>query len=177
MHRSYHRAHSLPEELSKVVTPLKSEVWEYYLWGLPNRDCTTYVVKGLSQGFRVGFDYAHHSCTSGKRYMISASQHPEAIDDYLRVEVKKDRVLGPVDLHVTPERMQISQFGVVLKGRQTGRWRLILDPSYPEGASVNDGIDPALCSLSYTSVDWATRMVLGTGTMYGCPLGQARPRE
>lgn len=154
-------AHSLPEELSKVVTPLKSEVWEYYLRDLPDRDCATYVVKGLSQGFRVGFDYAHHSCTSAKRNMLSASQHPEAINDYLRVEVQKRRVLGPVDL--TPERMQISRFGVVPKGHQTGRWRLILDLSYPEGASVNDGIDPALCSLSYTSVDWAARMVLGTG--------------
>ena len=40
------------------------------------------------------------------------------------------------------------------------KWRLIL---HLEGASINDGADPALCSLTYTSVDWAVRMVLNTG--------------
>jgi len=44
--------------------------------------------------------------------------------------------------------------------------RLILDLSYPEGKSVNDGIELELCSLKYVSVDDAVRVVLelGTGT-------------
>ena len=37
--------------------------------------------------------------------------------------------------------------------QHTGKWRLLLDLSYPPGESINDGFDPALCSLSYTSVD------------------------
>ena len=34
-----------------------------------------------------------------------------------------------------------------------GRWCLIIDLSSPDGASVNDRVDKALGSLSYTSVD------------------------
>ena len=36
----------------------------------------------------------------------------------------------------------------------------ILDLSHPAKASVNDGIDPELCSLSYVSVDQAARKVV-----------------
>ena len=47
----------------------------------------------------------------------------------------------------------MSRFGVIPKGHGTGKWRLITDLSYPSGSSVNDGIDPNLCSLHYTSVE------------------------
>ena len=55
-------------------------------------------------------------------------------------------VLESVDgLHTSP-------FGVIPKGHQTGKWRLIVDLSSPHGESVNDGIDKELCMLSYISV-------------------------
>ena len=59
---------------------------------------------------------------------------------------------------------QVSHFGVIPKGHQTGRRRLILDLSHPEGRSVNDGIEPELCSLSYSSVDEAVRLIREKGT-------------
>ena len=42
-----------------------------------------------------------------------------------------------------------------------------MDLSSPLGASVNDGISPALCSLHYTSVDEAAEkiLVLGRGAL------------
>ena len=47
-----------------------------------------------------------------------------------------------------------------------GRWRLILDLSYPLGRSVNDGISRELSSLHYVSVDTATRVLeLGAGAL------------
>ncbi len=49
--------------------------------------------------------------------------------------------------------LQVNRIGVVPKGHNTGKWRLITDLSFPSGLSVNDGIDPQLCSLSYTTVD------------------------
>ena len=57
----------------------------------------------------------------------------------------------------------MNRFGLVPKGHQPDKWRLIVDLSYPAGRSVNDGIDPALCSLHYTSVDVACRRVLALG--------------
>jgi hypothetical protein len=43
--------------------------------------------------------------------------------------------------------------GVIPKGHTPGRWRLITDLSYPEGNSVNDGIQAKWCSLKYTSTE------------------------
>ena len=44
--------------------------------------------------------------------------------------------------------------------------RLITDVSHPRAASVNDGIDPLLCSLSYVPVDAVcTIWRLGVGTV------------
>ena len=57
--------------------------------------------------------------------------------------------------------------GVIPKGHTPGRWRLITDLSFPPGASVNDGIDPEVCSLQYTSVEKVARVAqkLGRGTL------------
>ncbi len=38
-----------------------------------------------------------------------------------------------------------------------------MDLSFPAGNIVNDGIDPGLCSLQYTSVDFACHKVLELG--------------
>jgi len=45
--------------------------------------------------------------------------------------------------------------------------RLITDFSFPEGASVSNGIDPQLYSLQYTSVDWVdcAAQSLGKGAL------------
>lgn len=40
---------------------------------------------------------------------------------------------------------------------------MITDLLSPEGASVNDGIDPCLCSVNYISVDDAVSTVIGLG--------------
>ncbi len=42
---------------------------------------------------------------------------------------------------------------MIPKGRNTGNFRLITDLSFPPGQSVNNGIEPKLCSLVYTSVE------------------------
>ena len=48
-------------------------------------------------------------------------------------------------------------------------WKVVIDhrSAFPKGATVNDGISPRLCLLSYASVDDAVRMVqqFGHGSM------------
>ena len=113
----------------------------------------------------MGFDYAHHSCQSATRNMHSAREHAQVIREYLAVECSEGRVVGPL-CPPWSQTIQISRFGVIPKGA-TGKWRLILDLSSPEGASVNCGIDKELCSLKYATVDQATESVvrLGRGTL------------
>ena len=49
------------------------------------------------------------------------------------------------------ESVHISPIGLIPKGSQTGKFRLIVDLSSPQGASFKDRIDPKLCLLSYRS--------------------------
>ena len=86
--------------------------------------------------------------------MFSASQHPEPIAEYLMKELGLNEMLGPFDdIDGRFQFVHVSRFGVIPKGHNTGKWSLITDLSYPPGNSVNDGIDPSLCSLHYTSVE------------------------
>jgi len=60
-------------------------------------------------------------------------------------------VLGPT-CSLCMGFIQVNQFGLVPKGHVTDQWRLIVDLSFPKGNSNNDGINPKLCGLEYTSV-------------------------
>ena len=74
--------------------------------------------------------------------------------------------MGPLPTQTFPHA-KISPFGVIPKRNQRGKWRLILNLSAPEGASINDGIARQLCSLSYVTVDdiAATVLALGQGSL------------
>ena len=47
----------------------------------------------------------------------------------------------------------MNKIGIVPKGHTPGKWRLITDLSSPISASVNDGIEAKLSSLTYITVD------------------------
>ena len=131
----------------------------------PDKQFANYILKGIEQGFRIGC-HVDSPLQSAKHNMLSASQHQEIIDNYLKEECAKGRVAGPFK-EEQAIGMHISRFGVIPKKSQPGKWRLIVDLSHPKGSSVNDGIDPSLCSLSYTSVDEAANRILqlGRGTL------------
>ena len=85
------------------------------------------------------------------------------VGDYLRKELSLGRMLGPFPDSSTLPPLQVNRFGVIPKGHNTGKWRLITDLSFPPGQSVNDGIDPSLCSLSYILVDQVANVAAGFG--------------
>ena len=76
------------------------------------------------------------------------------VQGYLEDECSKGRVLGPFP----PQALEVhvSRFGVI-PNKGVNKWRPILDLSLPDGSSVNDRIQPELCSLAYVSVDDAAR--------------------
>ena len=76
-------------------------------------------------------------------------------------ECSKGRILGLFPVEDQPG-LQVSRFGVIPKGK-SGKWRLIIDLSVPEGRSVNDGIEPELCSLSYVNVHEAAVAIRKAG--------------
>ena len=77
-------------------------------------------------------------------------QRPSVIDTFLATELAAERVLGLVDPGLAGS-IQVNRFGLVPRGHEPDKWRLIVDLSFPGGSSVNDGIGPELCGLRYTS--------------------------
>ena len=141
---------------------LDVEAWSHALSRHPDEDFRSYVVPGLAQGFQVGFNRAHE-LRSAWRNMPSADAHPTVVQSYIDKERRAGHIIGPLGA----PNVRLNRIGVIPKGHTPGRWRLITDLSHPCDQSVNDGIDPALCSLTYVTVDTVARTVqaLGTGTL------------
>ena len=152
----------LPAGLPAVLpSPLRVQVWEKALETHPDRWYQDYVVQGLHSGFRIGFHGNRRRLQSAKRNIPSAYEHSDIVDKYLADELGAGRLVGP--LAQPPPCLQVSRFGVIPKGSQPGKWRLIVDLSSPEGASVNDGVSEDLCSLRYPSFDVAAKLLLQLG--------------
>ena len=146
---------------SKVHSPLKAEPWAKALEKHPDQEFRAYLLNGIRNGFSIGFDHSS-PLQPAQNNMSSAYQHTEVVQEYLTKECQENRVLGPLPRSKT-EGIHISRFGVIPKKHQSNKWRLILDLSFPQSTSVNDGIDPARCSLSYASIDDAAHIIAQMG--------------
>ena len=140
--------------LGAVQTPLKASAWASALAAHPDRAFVRYLVFGIREGFRIGF-HRLSPLRSVAHNMQSALDHPDVVRAYLDSECCRGRMLGPLSesVWVSFPPCHINCFGVIPKGRNKGKWRLITDLPFPPWLSVNDGIDRDLCSLIYTSVD------------------------
>ena len=67
--------------------------------------------------------------------------------------------MGPLPKYAIPQA-HVSRFGVIPKAHQSGKGRLIIDLSYPQGKSINDGIPKGLCSMRYITVDDAINRII-----------------
>lgn len=152
----------LPTSLTHICTPLNIDAWALWLNYHPDQEFAQYILDGISQGFRIGFNHLGHSCVSAKRNHKSARECPKVIKDSLSKEVAAGRLIGPLPPSFLPFA-HTSSLGVIPKKHTDNKWRLILDLSRPRNRSVNDGIAKSLCSLSYTNVDNTVQRVLACG--------------
>ena len=125
---------SLPPDCSVITSPLKPGVRESYLTAYPNRQ---FVVDGIQNGFRVGCSASSVVLRSATRNMPAADLHPTVIENYLSNRL----------VEIPSALVHALKFGVIPKKHQPGKWRLIVDLSSPDGASVNDFLI-LLCALS-----------------------------
>ena len=144
-------------------TPLNVSAWREALCDHPDQSLARYIVKRISEGFRIGFDRSH-PLVSTNRNLPSATEQAEVLTNYVEKEVALGRIIGP--LPPSPV-WHINRVGVIPKGHTPGKWRLITDLSHPPAASVNDGIDRELCSLSSNTVEQVAATVsrLGRGAL------------
>ena len=144
-----------------VVSPLQATTWAEALQGHPDPEFAEAIVQGLKDGFRIGFDRVSPLLSADKN-MPSAAEHNDVVSEYIDTELRKKRFLGPYSIEEFAGG-QINRIGDIPKGHTPGKWRIITDLSFPSGGSVNDGIDPELCSLSYVSVDDVASCAVGLG--------------
>ena len=163
----------LPESVSQITTPMRADRWEAALRHHPDQQFSHYICHGIRTGFRIGFDRTKCTPASTERNMMSASHHPQPVQEYLAREIEAGRV---VPLANRPAGLIVSRLGVIPKRDQDNQWRLILDLSHPPNHSINDGVSKELSSLTYASVDDAVRNILrlGQGTLLAkCDIKQA----
>ena len=156
---------TVPAWLRRVATPLIWREWGRDLHDHPDPDFRAYILRGIADGFRVGFSRSssRQLATSNMR---SAIENAAVVREYLSKEISLGRIIGPIDIESVPTGTQISPLGVIPKSSQPGKWRLIVDLSSPGGRSVNDGIEPELCSLHYLRLDEVVERIVqgGKGT-------------
>ena len=85
--------------------------------------------------------------------MPSVKARPAIVQQFIDSELREGHMFRPFAPDEIQYPVHISRFGVIEKKNQPGKFRLIVDLSYPPGMSVNDGISPELSSMSYTKVD------------------------
>ena len=95
--------------------------------------------------------------------MRSALDNAAVVTQYLKEEVGLGRVIWPISPGQVPASTQLSPIGVIPKSSQPGKWRLIVDLSSPHGRSVNDAIEPELCSLEYLRLDEVVGLIATSG--------------
>jgi len=130
---------------AEVHTPLKLKSWSLRLRHHLDADYFSFILRGIQYGFRIGVN-PELTLRPANKNMPSAPQQPEIIDSYRKDELHKGNIMGPFSPQTTSV-VHLNRIGVIPKKQQPGKWRLITDLSYPDNASVNNAIDPTLCSL------------------------------
>ena len=97
--------------LRQVGTVLDVEVWSHVMSRHPNEDIRSYVVSGLAQGFRVGFNHAHE-LRSAWWNMLSADAYPTVVQSYIDKERKVRRIIDPLGA----PNVHLNRIGVILNG-------------------------------------------------------------
>ena len=145
-----------------ITTPFHLDRWHAILQAHPDKHFSAYILRGIAAGFRIGFQYGTVDCRAATRNWPSVAQCSQKISEYLAEECASGRVLGPFPREMAP-MVHINRLGAVPKSTP-GKYRLIVDLSYPENKSVNCGIDGVRCTLTYVTVrDAAAR--LGKGAL------------
>ncbi len=158
----------LPEHLTVISTPMDWGIWAQELAGHPDAVLVREILRGIREGFRIGYSRDRAPLKARGQNMQSAAEHRDIVDKYLAGEMESGRVA----LAGTPKQAEAlgihcSPFGVIPKKNRPGKFRLILNLSAPEGSSVNDGIGKELASLSYVTLDEVAESAarLGRGSL------------
>ena len=139
-------------------TPIHLDNWMEFVLAHPDHKFAAYIHSGLSAGFRIGFNYQGPTLRSAQKNHASASANKGVVRDYISSELAAGRLISPLPSTLLP-LTHSCPIGLVPKSHQTGKWRTIVDLSFPMNHSINDGISRVLSTISYASIDDAHSQV------------------
>ena len=153
--------HNFLEARIQVPSQLNVEAWEANLEKYWDKQ----LVQLIRYGFPLSFDQNTKLISSNINHS-SAKNYPQDIAVYLNEEKTFNAILGPFQDPPLPDFL-VSPFLTQDKSGATSR-RVIVDLSFPHGASINTGVDPDsyLSSeflLTLPSIDYITNKVLQLG--------------
>lgn len=118
-----------------IHSGLNLEKWEQLLQGYHDNEICFF----LRYGWPIGY-HSPNIPVSVHRNHPSADMHPAHIEDFIRKELCHKAIVGPfrsAPFHPWTRRSPM----MTREKKNTTKRRVIIDLSFPEGHSVNDGID------------------------------------
>ena len=150
----------LPSPLE--MTPIDYHLWCNFLALHPHPDAL-WVLNGIKFGFDLGC--LDGSPVSAQRNCPSANAQSQVIDEYLKEEILHGSIAGPFQCPPI-KNLHINRFGVIPKSTP-GKWRLIMDLSFPPDESVNSLIPDSAAEVRYMGIQEAVDklMLVGPGAL------------
>ncbi len=145
----------------KYESPVKVKEMVPYLNKYPNKKAAKILTDGFTFGFKLGYEGERAQRDSNN--LKSIANLKDKAFEKIGKEVKLGRIAGPFDTRPISDLI-VSPIGLVPKS-EPGKYRLIQHLSFPDGSSINDGINRDMCKVQYTSFDVAVRLVCGSGKM------------
>ena len=85
----------VPLEAQHIATPLLPLEWSHLLATHPNRKPVNFFLQGLTEAFKIGYDYTSNTLKPAKTNMESALSHTAGVEDYIHNELTLSRMVGP----------------------------------------------------------------------------------
>ena len=125
------------------------------------------VTEWLKYGFSVSRSDDFDDPIPCTKNHLGANMYPAEIDRYIITEMQHGATLGPFTIPPFLGRMGVSPLSTRPKRESTKR-RIIMDLSFPKGASVNDGISKfTYCGqkieLTYPTIDTLAKRIMELG--------------
>ena len=130
----------------------------YFLESYDRQEDAQILADGFQNGFKIEYVGPRNSLLC--RNLKSAFDNETVLMEKINTELTLKRFAGPF---TRPPFPNLRTSPLCLVPKSDGGWRMITHLSYPEGGSVNDGIDKSFTSVQYTSFDQVTNMIYTLG--------------
>ena len=108
----------MPAYLCKIVTPLKLDARQEALQDDPDQAFANYILGGIRNGFRIGFDRSRVCLKSGGTNILSATEQSQVVAKYLGEELQASRI---VEIRRQEPRIQFSPLRGDSQKEQAGK--------------------------------------------------------